>query len=177
MDGRSRTRSRLSPSETNPYKKALEYALRLLARRSRSRSELAQRLAQKGFSEDVSARVFADLDGWGYLDDPLFARQWVGEKWKLRGWGPRRLRAGLYEKGINRDLIDEVVGELVSENDEREQAIKILVRRFKNFDPDSLRDPKVKRRLFSFLYRLGYSPEAIGNALNRFPREVSSPDS
>ncbi len=174
--GHSRTRSRKFPPETNPFKQALDYALRLLARRSRSRSELAQRLAQKGFSEALSARVFTDLDAWGYLDDPLFARQWAGDKWKLRGWGPRRLRAGLYEKGIDRDLIDEVLGELVSENNEREQAGELLARRFKNFAPDSLQDPKIKQRFFSFLYRLGYSTEAIGSALNRFSRQDSSPD-
>lgn len=151
----------------------MESALRLLSRRARSGRELSLRLRQKGFSGEVIEAVLARLKKQGYLDDFLFARQWAGEHWRVRGWGPRRLRAGLLEKGVRREWVEEVVAELTAAIDEQEKAEEILNRRFSQMGPETVEDPKTRRRIFSFLYNRGYSPEAIESALKRFSRRNS----
>jgi len=71
--------------------RARESALRLLAVRARSRSELLDRLERKGFERGVATEVVDALEGVGLVDDHEFGRLWAEEKMRLRPVGPRRL--------------------------------------------------------------------------------------
>ncbi len=63
-----------SASTTEPKgPTAWDVELRLLGVRARSRSEMAQRLARRGFDADTIAEVMARLDAHKLLDDEEFA--------------------------------------------------------------------------------------------------------
>ena len=46
----------------------------------------------------------------GYLDDERFARLFAEDKRGLEQWGAERISQGLVARGIDRELIDEVLG-------------------------------------------------------------------
>ncbi|MGY2060436.1 regulatory protein RecX, partial [Nocardia gipuzkoensis] len=56
---------------------AKDVCLRLLTDRARSRAELANKLADKGFRADVAERVLNRLTEVGLINDAAFAEQWV----------------------------------------------------------------------------------------------------
>ncbi len=69
-------------------KKALDYAIRLLSHRARSRGEILQRLTMKKYPADVMEKVLEALEGFRYIDDRAFARQWI-ESRLAQSKGPR----------------------------------------------------------------------------------------
>ena len=75
--------------------KVRDAAFRLLAVRARSRRELEQRLRQKKLDGDLITQTLDDFRDKGYQSDEDFARQYAGEKWRNKGWGPRRRESAL----------------------------------------------------------------------------------
>jgi regulatory protein len=138
-------------------------ALRLLSVRSRSRSELRFRLIRAGYDpEEVDAAV-ADLEAVGLVDDERFARE-VAESKRRRGMGRRAGVAALRQKGVDRELAEQVVGE-VNPEDEAERAYLAARARLGRLGAVS---PAVAyRRTMAYLIRRGYDPITAGTAVRR----------
>jgi SOS response regulatory protein OraA/RecX len=80
--------------------------LNFIAYRERCQYEVHQWLFKKGyldFEDDLVGRLKAN----NFLSDPRFARLFIRDRVKLRGWGPIRLRNELYKKRISKDIIEE----------------------------------------------------------------------
>ena len=163
--------------EDAPYR-ARERALRLLGLRDRSRRETETRLRQVGFGSEVVGATVEWLAGLGYLDDGRFARVYAAEK-QRSGWGPRRVRAELAAKGVERSIVDETMAsageeEFEEEAAEGESALEQTVR--KRFGRQFAADPvTAERRLAGFLARRGYGWETV-NRMVRMLRSESPED-
>ncbi|PFG16565.1 regulatory protein [Propionicimonas paludicola] len=100
----------------DPLAVAREIALRQLTVRARSRQELAKALARKGVPEATAEQVLDRLTEVGLIDDAAFARDWLaagGRRQRSR----RALMAELGEKGVDREIIQDAVAELDSDQD------------------------------------------------------------
>ena len=85
---------------------AYQAALKMLGRRDYFRAELGDRLHRKGFAD---AEVEAALDRCqelGLIDDERLAARFVELRAVDRGWGPRRLRAELLRRGVDRSTAE-----------------------------------------------------------------------
>jgi regulatory protein len=161
--------------EDAPYR-ARERALRLLGLRDRSRRELVTRLRQAGFEAGVVEQTMEWLVDLGYLDDRRFAAAYVAEK-QRGGWGPRKIRAELAAKGVERSTVDEAVAaleDLDSPASAKGDAIlEQTVRR--RFGGQFATDPEgAERRLAGFLGRRGYDWDTIGRMVRTLRAEASS---
>ncbi|HUK56255.1 MAG TPA: regulatory protein RecX [Nitrospiria bacterium] len=145
-------------------RKALDSAYRYLARSPRTRAELERRLREKNYPEPVIRQVLQRLEAYRYIDDQAFARQWARDRFTRRRWGPSRLRMELERKGVAREWTEAAVRELFEEGAEETRATELVVQRLRG---RGLRDPKEYRRLFAYLFRRGYSPDAIQSALRK----------
>lgn len=147
-------------SETATSKAREEQAhtlcLRLLTARARTRSELAGRLAQRGYSEDVTSTVLGRLEAVGLIDDEDFAEQWVRSRQVNAGKGKRALAAELRAKGVGDEIVAAALDgiDAAAERIRAEQLVERRLRREPLGDGD---DPKVMRRLVGMLARRGYS--------------------
>jgi SOS response regulatory protein OraA/RecX len=171
-----------------PYR-ARERAVSLLGLRDRSRRELETRLRQAGFEPEVIARSVEWLLSLGYLDDRRFARAYATEKGRT-GWGPRRIRSELAAKGVERSIVDEVLGEGETAGAEdahsgrgggaagvgqADGALEQTVR--KRFGREFASDPRgAERRLAGFLARRGYDWETIGRMSRLLKLEAGAAD-
>jgi regulatory protein len=146
-----------------PYR-ARERALRFLSLRDRSQREVEIRLRQAGFDPQVISETVSWLAGVGYLNDRRFAAAYAAEK-RRSGWGPRRIRAELAKKGVERPIVEAALGDDYDGGHagtaEGEQALETLVR--KRFASQFTTDPDAaERRLSGFLARRGYDWDTIG---------------
>ena len=136
--------------------------LRLLTVRARTRSELAGRLARRGYPEEVASAVLSRLEAVGLIDDEDFADQWVRSRQINAGKGKRALAAELRAKGVD----DEIVAAALDGIDagaERTRAEQLVERRIRREPLGGGDDPKVMRRLVGMLARRGYSQSmAVG---------------
>ncbi|WP_084501668.1 recombination regulator RecX [Nocardia xishanensis] len=152
--GTGRSTSERTP-EGGTVEQAKEACLRLLAVRARSRAELAQRLAAKGFTAEVTDRALDRLAEVGLVDDAAFAEQWVHSRHAFSGKGKQALAQELRRKGVAPADAAPAL-EAISSDDEQSRAIELVRRKLRTLPRDLDRD-KAIRRLVGMLARRGYS--------------------
>jgi len=149
--------------------RARGYASRLLSYRERSVKEMADRLARKGFSDGVRAKVVSDLERQGLVNDHRFAVNFANSRLSHKPSGLPLIISELSSKGIGREVIDSVIEEIAKDYDEYETACRIAaVRVDKNRSIDTL---KAKRRLYDHLLRRRFRKDIIHRVLARFFNE------
>ncbi len=102
---RSRRRPDIEPEGSASPDAAREIALRLLARREHSASELCHKLTARGIPEDTAEAVLGVLSREGLQSDARFAEGYVRAR-SEQGYGPVRIRAELRQRGVDEGLID-----------------------------------------------------------------------
>jgi len=145
---------------------AREAALKLLERTRRTRSDLQQKLLEKGFTALAITEVLDRLQGVGLIDDTEFARAFLAGRWGRKPAGWRRLQQELRAKGVG----DEAVTAARAAIEEREGAVdevatagKLVVqarRRYARLDPRAR-----QQRLYALLARRGFDGDVIRKAL------------
>lgn len=88
-----------------PKDTALERAVRLLARREHSYHELVQKLTAKGFYATDITSALDSLVEKGWQCDLRFTESWIRHRIES-GFGPRKIRQELSQKGVNHSTIE-----------------------------------------------------------------------
>ncbi|PTR26642.1 regulatory protein [Rhodococcus sp. OK519] len=139
--------------------RAKDVCLRLLTDRARSRAELEQKLAQKGYPQAVTQRVLDRLAEVGLVDDAAFAEQWVHSRHTYSGKGRRALSMELQRKGIDQQISADALSQ-ISSDDEYERAAELVRRKLIRTTSADIADrddrEKLMRRLVGMLARRGY---------------------
>ena len=145
--------------------KAKDYAYRLLSYRQRSTEEIKGCLERKGFTPKTIRDTIKYLSEIDYLNDENFAKLWMRSKMQSNPLAFSLLRYQLKRKGIDRQIIEKVVSDFAGQYDEYKIARELASSRrprYKGLEP-----LKVKRRLYDYLRRRGFSHEVISEAINR----------
>jgi regulatory protein len=146
--------------------RCLNTALRYLAYRLRSESELRERLVRRGFDGDSVATAIARLKAQGLVDDLAFAQFW---KENRQSFSPRSqwlTRHELKQKGVTDDVIERVVAD-VDDEDSAYRAAIAKARRLPVNDYQGFR-----RRLGEYLKRRGFGYGVINNTVKKIWEEV-----
>ena len=150
--------------ERSDARRAREKALYLLEYRSHSKKELADKISRTTSREAAEAAV-EKMEELGLMNDEAYARQLAGTLLEKKGYGLRRARQELLQKGIDRELVEELLEELAP--DPEEKLREIVERKYRN----QLGDEKGYRRTVAALQRLGYGWEDIKTVLAEFQAE------
>ncbi len=135
--------------------KAKGIAFRYLSYRPRTVREVADKLQDKGISPEIIESVIENLKGLKLLDDRAFARSWIAERLARRPGGKRLLHRELRQKGVDVELIEEVIDELYPKEVEvARELLRKKMRRFKGLEPQ-----KVKAKAWGLLLRRGFSSQ------------------
>jgi regulatory protein len=138
----------------------------MLAARARSATELRRLLVRKGEPAVHVDAAIQRLQSQGYLDDAEFARQFARSKVMGAGHARFRLRQELARRGVARDIADAAIDEVLTDESVDESAIVSELARKKLRSLASADAPTRRRRLYGFLSRRGYDPDAIRRALD-----------
>jgi regulatory protein len=142
----------LTPS-ADPESVVRTIVLTALTAAPRSRAQLESKLAAKGASPDVAARVLDRFEEVGLVDDAEFARSLVRTKQASRGLAGRALRQELRRTGVDDETAAEALDELDPEQEE-ETARALVAKRLPS--TRTLPYPKRVARLSGMLARKGY---------------------
>lgn len=157
------------PDNSERLKKAREYAFLLLKFRPRSISEFREKLARRNFSQEIIDELVSDFVKRGLLDDAKFTKLWIEDRQHLKPAGKLKLKAELAAKGIAQADIDEAIRVLTPEAGEYGSALNLAkkrVGRLGNLDKQT-----IKRRLYGYLERRGFSYDVIGRAVREASRK------
>lgn len=139
--------------ERSDARRAREKALTLLEHRSHSKRELTEKIARTAASREAAQAAADRLEEIGLIDDKAFAESYARELFLRKRFGALRVRQELSRKGIDRELIDQVMAPYLEEDTGEENIALVLAKRY----PLWREDEKVRRRAVAALQRLGYS--------------------
>jgi regulatory protein len=149
---------RSKPDVTDPV--ACERtALDLLARREHSRRELERKLGARGFPDEIVASTLDALEQSGELAAARFTESFIRAR-AAKGQGPKRIRAELAERGIDREQAAELLR--AAGIDWAAVASSVRDKRFGARRPT---DFKERARQARFLEYRGFDRGQIGSAL------------
>lgn len=143
---------------------ALQRALKFLGFRARSEQEVRVKLTQLGFPQRTVEATLNRLRNLSLLNDEQLARDLALSRAKHGGYGHLRIERELLQKGISKSLTQRILSETVTEQGEKENAMALLEKKFKNKD---LNDLRILRQADNFLHQRGYSDSLITELLKR----------
>lgn len=148
-------RQRSSGSE-DPFVKALD----LLSRRDHSSAELAAKLKSRGFQNIAIKDVLDRLVLQHLLDDRRFALRFAESALASGRAVGSRLRFELQQKGISRELAEEVIAAATAETAPEDSLALLVSRRFPDYD-DKNATQNERQRVYNFLMRRGFQLSTI----------------
>jgi regulatory protein len=140
-------------------------AVRLIATRSRSATDIRRRLKREGAEAVRIERVIASLASHGFVDDAAHARSVTRSRVRSSGASARRIKQELARQGVPPEIADEAIGEVFADESIDEASIARDVARKRAAQLADLPAPVRRRRLYGFLARRGYSPDVVRAAV------------
>lgn len=96
------------PTLAEARKKAEHYC----AYQERSHLEVERKLHSLGLNADEISDVMLHLVNHKFLNEERFALAYAGGKYRLKGWGKKKIIYQLKAKGINEKLIEKAVSQI-----------------------------------------------------------------
>jgi regulatory protein len=147
---------------------AVDRALNFLSYRPRSREEVRRYLRRKETPPEIIETALARLDRLDFVNDRDFASFWIENREQFSPRGSRALKNELRMKGVDREVVDELVND---EHDE-ERALQAGQKKADSL----LRAPNMdfatfRNRLGSFLQRRGFGYDVTARVVKQLWRE------
>jgi regulatory protein len=148
---------------------AVDRALNFLSYRPRSREEVRRYLLRKQTPPDIIEAALARLDRLDFVNDRAFAGFWIENREQFSPRSSRALKNELRVKGVDREVVDE----LVDEGQDEQRAL--LAGRKKAQSLARLPDidyATFRNRLGSFLLRRGFGYEVATRTVKALWHEM-----
>ncbi len=143
---------------TDSLKEALRKAAMFCAYQERTQQEVRDRLKEWGVFGDDAEEVIAELIQQNYLNEERFAKAFAGGKFRVKGWGRRKIKQHLQQRGISGYNLDQAMNEIAA-TDYRHTLTELLDKK-----RQSLRDSNplvIRQKLVRYALSKGYESELI----------------
>ena len=148
---------------------AVDRALNYLSFRPRSREEVRRYLQRKETPPYVIDAALERLDRLNFVDDRTFVEFWVENREKFNPRGSRAVKNELRQKGVERDVVDELVD---SDGDE-ELALRAARKKATSLVHTPGMDyATFRNRLGGFLQRRGFGYEVVTRTVKALWNEM-----
>lgn len=139
--------------ESSNERRAKEKALWLISYRSHSKKELRDKI-RRTCDRQSAEKAVERMEELGLVNDRDYAERCAQTLIFTKHMSKRGAAMELRRKGIESEIIDEVLGDI--EVDEREQIQAVIERKY-----PKIGDEKIRRRAVAALQRLGYGWDDI----------------
>lgn len=139
------------------FEKYYAFSLRFLSYRPRSIKEVKESLEKKKAPPEVVERIISLLLEQKFLNDEEFARAWIDSRLRSRPKALSILKQELSQKGIGREIIENVIPERkVIDSESIKPLIEKAKRKYSGLEPKER-----KQKMANYLARRGYSWDTI----------------
>jgi len=153
-------------------------AVKILARRAHSVSDMKKALIRRTDDENLIQKVLARLKQNGLIDDARYAKQFARQRTEIRHQGKFRVARELRARGVPDRHIESAVEAAAADSDEAAMIRQRIDRKLRLFRGEI--DERKIASLYRTLLRAGFSSDTIRAELVRATKEdlpeVESPD-
>ena len=140
--------------------RARKKALDILSRADCSESDLRKKLLVKNYQSEVIEDAIEYVKKFNYLNDERYAENYIN--YKSNSKSLRQIKMELLSKGIDSDIIERFITDDRSDKEALQNLIKKKIKSFVEVDNDKI------NKLYSYLYRKGFSAELISSELRDY---------
>ena len=145
------------------YIKAKNKALNILSKSDQSEKKIREKLSYD-FEESIIDKVIIFLKNNNFINDDILAQKIVNTNINLNKCGINKIKQNLYIKGINKNSIDEALGD-VDYNIEFENAMYLAKKRYNRIKNEDKR--KIYQKISQHLAYKGFNYDIIKRVLNK----------
>lgn len=139
--------------------------------RSRSEKEVFDHLIKKEDAKEIIIQVITKLKEQRFIDDIEFAKQWVESRMRFRPRSQKMLAFELKQKGISKEIIEQIFNFQFSIFNEKEQVQKLIEKKIEKYK--GLPRQEIFQKLGGFLARRGFDYDTIKASIDDiFKKEV-----
>ncbi len=152
-------------------RKTFDRAVNLLGYKPRSVTELRHRLMEKEWTNsEIVEEVIKKLEGYGYLNDGQFAKDFAASQLRGKPIGKRVLKQKLVMKKLDKETVDAAIENAFEETPEAEVIERAIAKRLRlKGKPETREDAK---KFYDYLLRQGFSYDLVNSKM----RELNSRD-
>ena len=158
-------------SQNKESARARNYVWRLIKGRLRSEQEIKQKLNFKKYAPEVIAKTVSYFKGLDYINDLEFANRWVNSRLR-KPLGLTAIAIELRQKGISKEIIDQLIKEKKGSIDER-AVVQELAQKYLNKSRGKKELPeKARIKLYGYLLRRGFSGDIVVELINKLKAKL-----
>ena len=144
-------------------------SLRFLSYRPRSEKEILDYLKKKAsnspsLTDDITDQIIEKLKDYKFIDDVVFARFWVEQRTKFKHKPIRVIEYELKQKGIDGEIIDEILSRFDGNKEIDLESAKKLAEKKLDFYR-GLPPQKRQEKVMNYLLRKGFNYDIVKKAL------------
>ena len=137
-------------------KRAKLRAMHLLEHMDRTEAELRNKLKRDLYPEDIIETAMQYVKSFGYIGDLSYAKRFVESRQHSKS--KLEIKMSLLRKEISREIIQNVLEEYYSDQDESAAIWKLLEK--KRFTPETATEAE-KQKMYGYLLRKGFRYEDV----------------
>ena len=149
------------------YKSAKNEAIKYISYKFRSRKEVFAKLSEEGYEKGIIEKVLDELTAMGYINDKIYTQKYIFDRSKLKPKSSKLLKHELRLKGIDSDIINEVMMDY--EVDDNIVAEGLARKKFGKYD---MTEEKIVKKIYSFLKHRGFDHDVISRAINELGNNI-----
>lgn len=150
------------PSQPLTPDQVLDKMAKYCAYQERCVKDVRDKLKTYDISQEAKDEILAYLLDNRFVNDERFAKAFVRGKINQSGWGVNKIHFHLTQKGIDKDSIDEALGQ-TDEDVYRQRLIDILNTKAKTLKADS--EFEKKRKLAAYAMQKGFEAALVWEVL------------
>lgn len=143
----------------------LDKMAKYCAYQERCVKDVRDKLKSYDISQDSRDEILEYLLDNRFVNDERFAKSFVRGKVNQSGWGMNKIRFHLIQKGIDKELIDEALGQ-TDEEAYRQRLTDILKAKSKTIKAET--DIERKRKLAAYAMQKGFEGALVWEVLKEF---------
>lgn len=147
---------------TEYLKDALRKAASFCAYQERTQQEVRKRLDAWDIYGDDAEEIIAELITQGYLSEERFATAFAGGKFRIKGWGKRKITQELAQRGITGYNLNKALAD-IKPDDYRAKLTDLLDKKRRQVRDDN--PLVIKQKLARYAFSKGYEPALVWEVL------------
>ena len=151
--------------------KAYNYAVSVLSRSAKSEKELRTKMTDKGYELEFVNITIEKLKMNKYIDDDDYSDRFIHDKISFSKYGKRKLKEALHNKGIDRQIIEEKLS-LISTEDEISRAYELGEKKIRSLTKED--NSKKYMKLSNFLIGKGFEYETVKKVVSKLLKADSN---
>jgi len=155
----------LSVAKEDAFLRAREVALRTIEHAMKTQNQVAEKLREKDFEEETIQRVMDLLKEYQLMDDARYTEVFLKEK--LRSRGIRKAKYELMQKGVDKELVEEVLSETATRELEEASCLKLAKKKVAQLKRKEEDPYKLKSKAYGYLVGKGYEYDLVTSTLQK----------